>query len=505
MLFLFFRIVSPACNTKITDYFGELIDPSNYSTNHLGFKVQSKCSITIDGKPHSTTDGISEIKDNYIISDGENTFQISIKPIDESKKSIYTFFNFAGTMPSLLSMIDFIKNEPETKEIYMTMNRANTFNGTYLLERYPVFKKYEATTDLTNCFNRFKEILRNDPNAYFRFFVDDIRCRFYYIYGLNSGLDPSKFEYRATSDGAATYTQYYSTFDKKTAKSIQEMQGRYNTSKVGNFNVDLNIGPIPYAQDMFPLAQLNNCELWLGNPSLLIPSDNETKIEHDKLHLVGIDLTKTFNEMTVDQQDTWMRALSFNKTEFKEKYFPGEKPPLLIIATNGYGHFKSWKQYKTNLDEVVRLFGDNYSLIYKPHPQSLPGKSLSNYLSEHGIPVVGDMLPTEILLTVYDNMYLGGFTSTLFLAAQQNHTLFFFAKDMEALGYYLYLFGQRGYFDNAIYINKEALKDNKPLIIGLSVAGGVILIVVIVIVFICIKKRKKTLENSHQFDNRQLL
>ena len=143
--------------------------------------------------------------------------------------------------------------------------------------------------------------------------------------------------------------------------------------------------------------------------------------------------------------------------EFREKYFTGDKPPLFIIGTSGYGHFTSVNQYIVNLEEVYKRYHEKYQIIYKPHPRYPPkdDEKLNEFFTEYNIKVIEDSLPFEVVMASFDNCVMGGFDSTIYLSAEPEQVLFFFASGPEGLNTISASLYNQGYFTEAVFINLE--------------------------------------------------
>lgn len=85
------------------------------------------------------------------------------------------------------------------------------------------------------------------------------------------------------------------------------------------------------------------------------------------------------------------------------------------------------------MKQVKVDYGEEYTLLYKPHPSALPNDEQQSFLNSLDIKVLPGKMPMEAIMFVYPNIKLGGFASSLYLSAEKGQTLFFFAKESSEL------------------------------------------------------------------------
>ena len=143
---------------------------------------------------------------------------------------------------------------------------------------------------------------------------------------------------------------------------------------------------------------------------------------------------------------------------------------------------------------VVTLFAITFLLFLLM--EFLPGspfndEKLNEFFTEYNIKVIEDSLPFEVIMASFDNCVMGGFDSTIYLSAEPEQVLFFFASGPEGLNTITASLYNQEYFTEAVFINLEY----DPLSAG-EIAGiviGVVAFVAIVvglIIFFIIRKKK---------------
>ena len=506
-MFFAFLIFGRPCETKIYDYAGIEINESMYETNTIGFRISSNCkNVKVDGENYVNGTTIYKIHDNYEISDDERAFNVSIKAVPEEKRNYYYIYMHGGTMPVVLSMLDFIHVQPKPKEMRLTIGRGDTLNETFLKQKYPFITSYKSQDSLLDEYIYMQKVIHDDPYAYIKIFVDDIRVKEYYFFGYCLGLDKSRFDATLTSDGGNTYIFFREKYDNNIDDAHNSLNKIIDDAVKGVLPIDHSLGSLTYSNTIFTAIQISNCRLWLNNPSLLIPSNNRSKEELTQMNMRGMNINEIVNNFNETEKELYQQIFKFDIAEFKNKYFPGEKPPLFVTGTNDFGWYKSEDRFILNFEKVIEIFGENYTIIYKPHPHGMPSKheKFNNFLIKNNISVITDMLPFELVVSAYDDVYYGGFDSTIYLNVQPNHTLFFFAENSSSLSFVTEVLEKQGYFANALYFAYQ-LSEYQPKtshsLLWLWISLG-LLIVAAVIAFVVYKyKCKKTQINDELLTN----
>ena len=106
---------------------------------------------------------------------------------------------------------------------------------------------------------------------------------------------------------------------------------------------------------------------------------------------------------------------------------------LIITGTvDFYGEYTK-EDFERIIKQVVQDYGNEFVLLYKPHPRALPTEEQEKFLNDLGIKVLPGRLPMEAISFIYPTLKLGGFDSSLYMSTDEGKTLFFFAKDKTEL------------------------------------------------------------------------
>lgn len=129
----------------------------------------------------------------------------------QTNSTYYDFYLTLGTMPTLYATLNAYENKnPNT---YMWFFRGNTISYDYSAD----FIHYFSTQSKDNnnseinyqiIRDKVREIKKNDKNAKFRLFCDDLRTRFIFDIFVAAGVDFEDLDVTLLSDGTGTYTNY---------------------------------------------------------------------------------------------------------------------------------------------------------------------------------------------------------------------------------------------------------------------------------------------------------
>ena len=128
------------------------------------------------------------------------------------------------------------------------------------------------------------------------------------------------------------------------------------------------------------------------------------------------------------------KIIKLDKSELDANYFKDQNQKYLIItgANPFYGNLKEEK-FREIISKVKEDYGDEYIILYKPHPAALPDEKQQKLLNSFDIKVLPGIIPMEAIMFMYPNIKLGGFASSLYMSAEEGQTEFFFSKDKDEL------------------------------------------------------------------------
>lgn len=454
-------------SVKIVDCYGETI--ADYTQNKMPFTVEKQNEnqvIKVNGKKCEDGERFYQVgKYQVEVYEGvkKEKATVEIKDIEKSADSEYNIYISSQTLPTFMAMLDISKNynvkgffwtqksssididgiKNRNSNLRISENVGNAEESNFKFKLIPEIKSY------------IKEILQKDENAFFNLYVDDYR--FYLDMELfgKIGISDNRYNYYYYSDGTASYVKDYTSkagfihrefkmreingYDDfvKEKQEYNEIIEEIRSNKLeyndvpGSFYADKN----DYKYDYMLIALLrDNVHYLLQFPQMIDFKDERVNDEMKNANFVKIDLKKQFEDLSDEQKSTFLSNIFLNKTEFDEKYFIDENGKYLIItgANPFYGDLDK-NQFETIMKQVKEDYGEEYTLLYKPHPSALPNDEQQKFLDNLNIKALPGRMPMEAIMFIYPNIKLGGFASSLYMSAEEGQTEFFFAKDSTKL------------------------------------------------------------------------
>jgi|GEM_PF-1332443 len=195
---------------------------------------------------------------------------------------------------------------------------------------------------------------------------------------------------------------------------------------------------------MWAAALQPNVDFWISFPGWFFMQDVHPAILGDLIHatLVGRKAYDQLEGLERHRRDIFFEA-TLNNPNFAiegvgslrtmlEDYFTQDKPVMIVSGTHGgtvSGAGGNVAHFITALEEIIEEFGDDYVLMYKPHPSwviSHPGNApLLAFLEEHNIRILPPRLPMEVIMWAFPDVQVGGFNSTLYISARASQVRFF--------------------------------------------------------------------------------
>mgnify|MGYP004457467911 CR=1 FL=1 len=461
--------VKKLSDAKILDCYGTEIE--NYQQNKMPFTVEKQNEnqvIKVNGKKCENGERFYKVGTYkvqvYNNLKVENT-TVEIKDIEKNPNSEYTIYINTSTLPTFMAMLDISKND-DVKGFFWTQKNTsidvegikNRNKNLKISENIGCSKEDEFKKALIPEIKDYiRDVLQKDENAFFNLYVDDYR---FYL-GLELfgkiGLGDNRYEYIYYSDGTSSYVKDYASktgFIHREYKMrerngyddfVREKQ-EYNEIVDKMRNNQLAYDDIPgsfladssgngYNFDYMLISLLkDNVKYLLQYPQMIDFKDEKVAEEMKNANFVKIDLKKQFSELSAEQKQTFLSNIFFDKAQFDENYFTDENGKYLIItgANPFYGNMDK-EQFERIMKEARDDYGEEYTLLYKPHPSALPDAEQQKFLDSLNIKTLPGRMPMEAIMFIYPNIKLGGFASSLYMSAEEGQTEFFFAKDSRDL------------------------------------------------------------------------
>lgn len=433
---------------QIKNYNNDKIE--NFIDNKFAFIVTAEDGVVIKDNE------ITLAKNQGIYSYGEHkisvtkdnntrTFAVNILPPTKTDGKTYDIIATYATLPTLYAGLNLVANDNEK---FIWFGRSGTLSEDILKSNSNItLSKHigDSTKLAIDVVNEIKnycyKVMSKDANAKFRLYVDDFRHWIEISTFAEMGLQDDRYEVYYCSDGTYTYTKAYSYRNGPYSIFENVIESRNDMIKSANSNAyanDLNDSYLnngAYTQmdfyDDFILvgAQKDNIYYWAQYPEYCTSTDE--KIQGIFYEAIDKKLPELmYKSLTEKQKKYFLSLINFDKETFDKEYFNAEndKPYLIVTGTNPY----TTNTYRY-IEIVSQKYGQQYNIVFKPHPSAIPvGEDLAK-LDMLGVKVLPGKLPMEALLWVYPDYKVGGYNSSLYMSAPQGNTLFFFAENKDAL------------------------------------------------------------------------
>ncbi len=374
------------------------------------------------------------------------------KELQNNQLHEYNIYVVNGTLPTLIISLDMVKDRDVPSYLYYA--RESTLDTEIIKEYFPEIKlskhigNYASIQeDLYLEIKKYvREIYEKDPEAHFNFIVDEYRGWLEFPVFIEQGIKENQYSVKYYSDGTLSYVAKYDILKKNSYQLFKEEKesyfqlmkdvqaGKYKCNLKCDYLINEKIGDTEGLMDynfdanyvlLAPLR--DNVEYYLQYPELIKFKDKKIEQEMKKANYKKMNVTEKFNELTEEEKEIFFKLIGLNKKDFDEKYFNSENEKYLIITGSKpfYGKYDK-KKFIELMNEVVKEYGEDYKLLYKPHPTALPTKEQGKILKEFDITILPGQIPMEAISFVYNDLKLGGYPSSLYMNVDSNSTLFFF-------------------------------------------------------------------------------
>lgn len=362
-----------------------------------------------------------------------------------------------GTLPTLYAGLNLIK-DPSLSLIYY--ERSGTFDNSKLPTNVKAFtsgKDYGAIEKIFQIFQQYPQ-----DKYTFTLFSDDLRAQREIEFFTKTAKKYNTLDYKfiMLSDGTATYKYFADNY--KAIGSFAQYEEKLENYK--NIYIDASNGsditktmnsyvvaPTYLADSITQIVQFPSRELWLQFPDYLISQDPKVNAALKQAKLIKKQPFAIYNSLSDKQKQQFLSLVKFDKKLFDDKYFSKTDKPYLIIAgaNLGLGDFANY------IKQISQKYGEKYHLLFKPHPSHMPkdGDIINpQLLQQYNIDVLPGRLPMEVIMWAYPNLKIGGYESSLFMAANPKNVLFFIRAGKEKMFEPLESLINDGYFkDLTIY------------------------------------------------------
>ena len=374
-------------------------------------------------------------------------------------RNIYSVYLTNATVPFLYGALDVASNEYP----FIFYNERTVLNVTRYGERALATSVTEsgiAEEDYTSAVAKFLQLYEQDDDAYFRVFVSDACNQILLREVVSNGISEARYEVKYLSEGTKSYdTAFPYLGDDAYETWLRQVDIYDHMVELAKNGEELSYDGVSFATYLSDelgacylyAAAKSNAEFWGAYPEALHSVDLRVQAEIDKANLVKKQPHSMYNALTNTQKSNFLQSVDFNKSEFDEKYFNEDGNYLIIIGAKfievkdpltgevtgvTMGDTLPTAQVPGILERICEDYA-GYNILFKPHPSGIPSQEeapeIYNFMVEHDIKILPGSLPMEVITWAYGQALIGGFDSSLYMAAPQGNTKFFIAEDKTAL------------------------------------------------------------------------
>ncbi|MGN1372347.1 MAG: hypothetical protein ACI4XM_08765 [Candidatus Coprovivens sp.] len=411
-------------NFIIKDYFGNEIH--NYESNVLAFKIESDNEIIVNNEKYSGQ-GFFKVGE-YKLNDS-TTININ----DIRRDNEYDIYIATSTLQILYASLIYSQRDNQS---YMWVGRDDTINYEYL-NSIDNLTLSTSDPDLDSLYGVVKDeikqfihdILQIDDNAYFNIYIDELRFYFEQDAIASLGLDNNRYSINYLTDGTLSY-QIDNPYLEDDSYDTYLNDVQYWRSNLDKYRSGVNTRYLSDLAFLYVAIAEDNASYYLQYPDYFIAKDEKMSDIFEFVKYYDFNPAEMYNSLSKSEKNKFLNIIGFNKEEFDYNYFSDNSKPYLIITGEvPIDYYYGDETFKNMIKYIVDEYNDDYNILFKPHPRALPDEQYSLFFEELDIGVLPGKMPMEAITFVYNDLYLGGFTSSLYLSINSDNILFFFMND----------------------------------------------------------------------------
>lgn len=417
-------LINKNLNFVIKDYFGNEIH--NYDSNVLAFKIESDNEITVNDNSYNG-EGIYEVG-AYNVND-----LVSININDIKKENEYDIYIATSTLQILYASLIYSQS---TNESYMWVGRSDTVNSDYLnsidnLTLSSISPSLESLDGLVQdeVKKYIQNIIEKDNNAYFNIYIDELRFYLEQDVIASLGLDRNRYSINYLTDGTLSYQIDNPYLDINSYDSYM-YDLEFWDNNLNKYRSSVKARNLSDLAFLYVAISKDNASYYLQYPNYFYAEDEKMSEIFSNVRYYNSSPSDMYKDLSESEKEKFLNVIGFDKEEFDNNHFSDNSKPYLIITGEvpmdyGYGE----ETFKNMIKYVVAEYCEEYNILFKPHPRALPDDEYTAFFEEMNIGILPGKMPMEAITFVYSNLYLGGFTSSLYLSMNSDNILFFFMNN----------------------------------------------------------------------------
>ncbi|MDR1138730.1 MAG: hypothetical protein LBK70_02515 [Clostridiales bacterium] len=379
-------------------------------------------------------------------------------------------YNIVTTFASLPPLYAVLANLDHNEPVYVYNDRVNTFDIDKMPSNWHKIIDFglssgedgmrqvaEATLQLV------QNIIRYNPQATFRYYVDDLRVLLPLYVFETAGISMDRVSIVMLSDGTYSYNSALTKFlgqDGVDNWSVvyQELNDYIAKFRNGDELTQQDYNKMWLGWDFaYPASALDNVTYWLQFPEYLyLHSDMSSDMlsQFLRLNIFKQQPYSLLNNLSFDAKDIFFDVTINNKAnqvdgqdlrQILDEYFVSDDgmPVMIISGTNP--NPSTFVADGGIVDTLIEMYSANYQLMFKPHPAYTAD---NDALQAKGIISLPAQLPMEVLMMAYPNIRIGGFGSTLYMSTRSEQVAFFIGSLAAPLDW----LAGHGFFDQAVFV-----------------------------------------------------
>lgn len=392
---------------------------------------------------------------------------------NNSNDDHYNIILTNATVPPMMATLSCLESDDTT---YMWYGRQQTFTnpselGFEMLENNNAPSVGISSNAVDEIANTVLDLYMNDSKVTFDFYVTDYACEAALRIFVAQNIPEANYKVHLLEDGTGSYIYFDDLYGAENGaqefeQDLTALEDVIASVKDGSYEYSID----QYHYDLtYAYATYKNVEYMLQYPELLESQDAEMNAKLNEINTVKANLTQMFNSLSTEGQQTFKDAVF--DSDYIDPIMNQEngKKTLVVCGTSFSGeefgeltdevkNGTAQQKFEVFFDQIMEDYPE-YNIVIKPHPswglddptttadEKGAGWTSNNcdgayerrvaYCEENNIKVLPGQVPMEVLIWAYgEDIKIGGYSSTLYMNAEPNMTLFFIlnSNDLNTLG-----------------------------------------------------------------------